>query len=80
MTETINICQVFRMQHVPEQVRLNQMLMNTVVTQRPAFEVMCGEVFAKLKVTSCLFELGHVFAVKPPTTSLTPRSNCGVSA
>lgn len=38
------ICLVFRMQHISMQVRLSQMLMNTVVTWRPAWEVMCGEV------------------------------------
>lgn len=30
--QQMNICLVFRMQHISEQVRLGQMLMNTVVT------------------------------------------------
>lgn len=42
--QQLNVCLVFRMQHISMQVRLGQMLMNTIVTCRPAWEVMCGEV------------------------------------
>ncbi len=42
--QQIHICLVFKMQLILKQVRLGQMLMNTVVTCRPAREVMCAEV------------------------------------
>lgn len=55
--QQMNICLVFRMQHISMQVRLSQMLMNTVVTWRPAWEVICGEVLESSRSLPVYFHL-----------------------
>lgn len=70
----MNICQVFRMQRFFRQVRLSQMLMNTVVARVWS---CARQSFGKLKVTSCLFAHSHALAVKCLAAALTPRSRCG---
>ena len=67
--QQINICQVFIMQRISVQVRLSQLLMNTVVTWTGSWVWWS---FRKLKVTSCLFVLGNILAVRPLNTWLTP--------